>query len=70
MKPMTQDNSIAEQARRFWFAAKFYRQAHDRDRTQAIKIIHSLTRSPFGRIAALSRLLMRDIKNDQRRSND
>jgi len=57
---------IADHARSYWYAATFYRRATQRDRSNAIKILRSLTRSPYGRVAAHARALTKEIENDHR----
>ncbi len=43
--------TLDDQARQLWAASYFLRQAHGRDRTQAVRVLRQLTRSSNGTIA-------------------
>jgi len=43
--------SMTDEARQFWSAVYFLRQAHGRDHAQAVRVLRHLTRSSNGTIA-------------------
>lgn len=57
---------LTDEARQYWSASYFYRRATKRDRTKAIAIIRELTKSPIGKIAALSKSLLEEIPHECR----
>jgi hypothetical protein len=44
--------TLTDEARQFWSAAYFLRQATNRDRSQAVKVLRHLSRTAQGTIAA------------------
>lgn len=56
---------IADEAKKFWSAALFWRRAQDRDRKLAIRIITHLTKSLAPQIAARARSLKKEIERER-----